>query len=351
MIKVEYHQLVRSIVFAATCCSAAVVLSSCVAWPDARFRPRVPEYAKLPFVDQVWNTSKAKAEENHKVWPRPITLNDYKDVLRSLLPDVMISAEEKNSQFWDLGMTTLVGGTAATLGALSSNIALTNAGLAVGAGGQIGKTYYSPQQVRDQHLNTHVKLSCISTEIGTLSEFQRDWAMASGANGSAQADTALIDIAHAVDSILNNYRRGLLGMAPQVSSRDDLLRFAAEYQEKAVAAQKAASAAGGSANEPSPIPATAASTPLTAASASATGASAPQTEASPPIALKSDGTPTKAQTPSESAVMPLELPHSADTKLSTEERNRLLQAGKRYAPRFIDLKVRLEACTKGPISQ
>ncbi len=351
MIKVEYHQLVRPIVFAVSQCCVAVLLSSCIAWPDANFRPRVPEYTKLPFVDQVWDSSKAKAEKNNQVWRGPLTLNDYKDALRTLLAGVMASAEESNSQFWDLGMTTLVGGTAATLGALSSKIALTNTGLAVGAGGQIGKTYYSPQQVRDQHLNTHVKLACISTEIGGLSEFQRDWAMASGATGSEQADTAPMDIAHAVDSVLNNYRRGLLGMAPQVSSRDDMLRFAAEYRDQAVAAKMAASAAAGSANEPNQNPAPDGSTPATAASVPATGASAPQAEASRPIALKSDGTPAKAKTPSETAVMPEQLPHSSDKALSPEDRIRLLQAGKRYAPRFIGLKVRLEACTKGPISQ
>lgn len=317
-------------------------ITGCVAWPDGKYRPEVPRAAKLPFVDQVWSVTKTKAEKEKKDWPRPLTLNDYKDVLRDLLRDVMAASELKNDQFWDSGMTTLIGGTAATLGSLSSVVGLTNTGLAVAASGQLGKTYYSPQQTRDLHLNAHAKLSCISTELGTLSESQRRAAIASGALGSKAAGDALTDTSHAVDSILNSYRRTLLGMAPQVSTREDLLRFATTYQAKTEQADKAAAAAaaGGDPEEPNPSPTPTAPTPQAVASAPVTAASAPQAGAS---------SPAKATKDADS--QPKVSFGSSEDSLSNEEWKRYLKAGPRYAARFVDFNVKLEACTKGPISQ
>jgi hypothetical protein len=153
--------------------------------------------------------------------------------------------------------------------------------------------------------------------------------MQAGGAGDVEAGRAREYIARSVDVVLDNYRRALLGMAPQVSSREDLVRFFSEYKEATdKATQQSQQAAGAevpeaddddeqSAPAPKTIDSTA-NTPQTAASAPQGTASAPQNAASAP-------------------------------QMATGISQRA--AGERYAARFLDLKVRLEACTKGPISR
>jgi hypothetical protein len=161
-----------------------------------------------------------------------ITLDEVKEALAALRQAVVNAAERKNAQSWDSGLTTLVGGSMATVGSVADRTGLLNTGIFLAFLGLTGEQFYKPASTLEVHVNADSQLMCIEDELATLTEAERLVAQdAADQPGADDAKKAVDSSLQAITSTLLTYRRNLLGIRPGTPSRADLLDFLKRYQE------------------------------------------------------------------------------------------------------------------------
>lgn len=204
----------------------ALVCSACGHLPGESLRPTTPPIAskslKTVILDSRVSGNKQAA----------ITLDEAKEALTAIRMAVINAAERKNAQSWDAGLTTLLGGSMATVGSVASKVGLMNTGFFLAFLGLTGEQFYKPANTIEVHLNADTQLLCIEDELSSVSEAERVLAeSAADELGADEARKAVDSSLQAISTALLTYRRNLLGIRPGTPSRADLLGFLKRYQE------------------------------------------------------------------------------------------------------------------------
>ncbi|MYM97583.1 hypothetical protein [Duganella vulcania] len=169
---------------------------------------------------------------------RPLGLDDMKAVTAALRGDIIAAAEQKNLQSWNSGLTTLLGGTMATVGSVTARTGLTNTGIALALLGLSSDQFYKPANAIDIHLDADSKLMCIADATSDLNETNRQLATGSGFTGADEAEKAVETLEGTINSAMLSYRRSLLGLRPGTPTRDDILGMIKRFQADATSGAK-----------------------------------------------------------------------------------------------------------------
>lgn len=211
--------------------SALTILASmlsvgCGHFPGESLRP-VPPPITAKSVKAVVIEARKPANQGD-----PITLDEVKTALTSFRAAIIRAAEGKNAQSWDAGLTTLMGGSMATIGSVASRTGLTNTGLLLAFLGLTGEQFYKPSNTIETHLDADARLSCLEDELFGVTEAERELAeSATDAPGADEAKKAVDTALQATSTALLAYRRSLMGIRPGTPSRAELLDFLRRYQE------------------------------------------------------------------------------------------------------------------------
>jgi hypothetical protein len=167
-----------------------------------------------------------------------LSLDDLKAVTAVLRGDIVTAAEQKNQQSWNSGLATLLGGTMATIGSVSSRTGLTNTGIALALLGLSTDQFYKPANAIDIHLDADSKLMCIADATYDLSETNRLVAAGTIYAGADEAARAVKTLAGTIDAAMLSYRRSLLGIRPGTPTREDILGLIKRFQADATNTSK-----------------------------------------------------------------------------------------------------------------
>ncbi len=209
--------------------SACFLLQGCGTMQN-KLRPTAPERATM-------SARQAALQLRPQLGTGAPTFDDMKAVTSALRADIVAAAEQKNSQSWNSGFTTLVGGTMATVGSVASRTGLTNAGIGLALLGLSSEQFYKPVNAIDVHLDADAKLMCIEDATYGLTEAQRALAAGSTHPGSDEARKAVDSFNGTLNSAMLSYRRSLLGIRPGNPTRDDILGFMKRFQADAQTAE------------------------------------------------------------------------------------------------------------------
>lgn len=202
----------------------ASFLTGCGHLPGESLRPSAPPAAVKSV--KVLIVEGRQADEDG-----PITLDEAKRAVGTLRNAIVAAAERKNAQWWDSGLTTLIGGSMATVGSVASRTGLMNTGFLLAFLGLTGDQFYKPSATIEVHLDSDAKLLCVEDELFAVTESDRLLAVSGAeAPGSDEAAKAVESTLQAVGSAMLTYRRSLLGIRPGTPSRAELLDFLKRYQ-------------------------------------------------------------------------------------------------------------------------
>jgi len=152
-------------------------------------------------------------------------------------------ASDRRKMEWDSSGMTAYGGLAAVAGALADKTGLMNTGAGLAGLGLATSARYNFSQQSQVYLTAVRRLACINSKLATIPNTVFDDAMNSpDANAAAMAKGAVRQMANTVDSIRIDANNGLLGIAPGVPSRDELLTMLKSYLPAAAAGAAAPAA-------------------------------------------------------------------------------------------------------------
>lgn len=209
----------------------AVMLQGCVITPE-ELRPVAPPNA-------VKSANALAVSLRPQAKPDPANFDELKEVVRLLRSDIVAAAEQKNSQSWNNGLATLVGGTMATIGSVGKRTGLTNSGILLALLGLSSDQFYKPANTINVHLDADSKLLCIEDATFDLSEVDRVLATDTEFPGSEEAGKAVATLNGAINGVMLTYRRSLLGIRPGSPTREEIIGFMKRF-----AADEAANDAG-----------------------------------------------------------------------------------------------------------
>lgn len=209
--------------------SVCIVLQGCGNMQQ-QLRPTAPDRAVKTATEAAFQLRPAMA----KGAPN---FDDMKAVTSALRADIVGAAEQKNAQSWNGGLTSLIGGTLATIGSVTSRTGLTNTGIVLGLLGLSSEQFYKPVNAIDIHLDADSKLMCIEDATFGLSETERALAASSTRPGSDEARKAVDTVNGTLNSAMLSYRRSLLGIRPGTPTRDEILGFMKRFQADAQTAE------------------------------------------------------------------------------------------------------------------
>lgn len=203
---------------------ACALIQGCASGPGQSLRPTAPPSA-------IQSANALAASLRPQASTSPANLDELKAVVQVLRNDIVSAAEAKNKQSWNAGLATLVGGSMATIGSVSSRPGLMNSGFLLALLGLSGEQFYKPANTIEIHLDADSKLQCIGDLTFDVSEADRLLAVKGDAPGSEDAQKAVETLNQAINSSMLIYRRSLLGIRPGTPSRDEILGFLKRYAE------------------------------------------------------------------------------------------------------------------------
>jgi hypothetical protein len=198
--------------------SSCCLLLGCGTLPGKSLRPVAPENAVKPAKEiAVGLRPQAKST--------PADFDEMKAVVVTLRNDILAAAEQKNAQSWDTGLVTLIGGSMATVGSVTSRNGLTNSGILLALLGLGSEQFYKPSTAIEVHLDADSKLQCIQDAVFDLTEADRALAVGSDFAGADEAGKAVESLNGTINAMMLSYRRSLLGIHPGSATRADILGF------------------------------------------------------------------------------------------------------------------------------
>jgi len=162
---------------------------------------------------------------------KAVNFDQMKAVVAKLRADIVAQAEEKNGQSWNAGLTTLVGGSMATIGSVASRRGLTNTGIVLALLGLAGDQFYKPVNTIDVHMDADSRLMCIADATFNLTEEDRAAAANTNFDGADEARKAVDTMNATINATLLSYRRSLLGIRPGTPTREEIIGFMKRYAE------------------------------------------------------------------------------------------------------------------------
>ena len=183
----------------------------------------------------------------------PGTKQDFqqvKKVVTTMVGEYHKRASDKRNYEWtSTGITTL-GGLAAIGGALGHKIALVNAGAGVAALSMTASSHFNFAQQSTVYIGAVRKLSCINAKISLVDDsVLRDATLSDDTAAADLAKSAAQTVSAAADMVRIEANNGILGIAPTVMTRDELIALVKTYMPPA---NSAAAAAGAGAGAPPP---------------------------------------------------------------------------------------------------
>lgn len=196
---------------------ACILIQGC-----SGLRPKVPDSA---------NQSAQEIASNLPPSPslNAVNFDQMKAVVATLRADIIAQAEAKNGQSWNAGLTTLIGGSMATIGSVASRHGLTNTGIFLALLGLAGDQFYKPTDTIDVHMDADSKLMCIADATFDLTEADRVEAANTTFEGADEARKAVDTMNGTINATLLSYRRSLLGIRPGTPTREDIIGFMKRY--------------------------------------------------------------------------------------------------------------------------
>lgn len=145
-------------------------------------------------------------------------------LLVSYRDEIYTGAAERSRLEWDASGLSTYGGLAAVLGALADKTGLLNTGVAVATLGVTNSSRYKFAQQTQIYVSALKRVSCITGKVNSLSDGLLVQARgASDAAASEAAKNFINTVIAATDYVRMEYTNGLLGLAPSVPSREELL--------------------------------------------------------------------------------------------------------------------------------
>ena len=140
-----------------------------------------------------------------------------------------LASERRKMEYDASGMTTY-GGLAAVLGALADKTGLLNTGAATAGLGLAISSRYNFGQQSAVYFGAVRKLACINSKLTSVPDTVfSDAILSPDLNAAEIAKGAVRQIAGTVDAVRIEANNGILGIAPGVPSRDELLTMFRSY--------------------------------------------------------------------------------------------------------------------------
>lgn len=163
--------------------------------------------------------------------PADATVGQFRTALIEFIGEYHGYAAERRKMEWDSSGLTAYGGFGAVLGALADRTGLTNAGATLAGVGLATSNRYSFGQQAQVYFTAVRKLSCVNSKIGAIPDGILDQARASDDQEAAKiAQGAMQQLIDSVETVRIEASNGILGIAPGVPSRDELLTMLKSYQ-------------------------------------------------------------------------------------------------------------------------
>ncbi|QEY63366.1 hypothetical protein FXN65_15375 [Metapseudomonas lalkuanensis] len=145
-------------------------------------------------------------------------------------------ALERSKLNWESTGATTYGGLAAVIGGLADQTGLMNSGAGLAALGLTNSTRYRFSEQTQIYVTALKKLSCIQGKVNAMDDLTLSLAKRSSDPAAQSAANHFIDkVITSVDAVRAEYTNALLGMAPVVSSNDELKAIARQYLQTTVA--------------------------------------------------------------------------------------------------------------------
>gem|GEM_PF-5616046 len=203
--------------------SALLVLSGCASVTKS--------WAPFPGSDELKSfDSRVKARKD------PPDLPTLKSELLIYRDELYSAALDRSRLEWESAGLATYGGLASVAGGLASKIALVNTGAAVASLGLVNASFYRFPQQTQIYVTALKRVSCILGKTNAVNELLlRDAAQASDPVAANAAADFLQTVATSVDFVRVDYTGALLGLSPQIPSKEELLASYGRYRPAAVA--------------------------------------------------------------------------------------------------------------------
>jgi hypothetical protein len=174
-----------------------------------------PDTNELKSFSDRWNaTSHAAASE---VADMQRDLVKYRD-------EIYVRALDRSKLEWDSSGLSTYGGLAAVVGMLADRTGLMNTGAGLAAIGLTNSARYRFHDQTQIYIVALKRLSCITGKVNSTNDQMRALAVgASDQTAAAAARNFTNTVIAAVDFVRVEYTNGLLGLAPVVPTREELL--------------------------------------------------------------------------------------------------------------------------------
>lgn len=160
--------------------------------------------------------------------------SEVADMQRELVKyrdEIYVRALDRSKLEWDSSGFTTYGGLAAVVGALADRTGLLNTGAGLAAIGLTNSTRYRFHDQTQIYVVALKRLSCITGKANSTNDQMR--ALAAGASdqtAAAAARSLTNTVIAAVDFVRVEYTNGLLGLAPVIPTREELLALVNTYR-------------------------------------------------------------------------------------------------------------------------
>lgn len=157
--------------------------------------------------------------------------------------EVYKRALDRSKLEWESSGLTTYGGLAAVIGALADRTGLMNTGAGIAAVGLTNSARYRFHDQTQIYVGAIKRLSCILGKVNSTDDQMRALAVgASDKTAAAAARNLTNTVIASVDFVRVEYTNGLLGLAPVVPTREELVALVNTYRQPAVGAGAAAPA-------------------------------------------------------------------------------------------------------------
>lgn len=160
--------------------------------------------------------------------------SEVADMQRDLVKyrdEIYVRALDRSKLEWDSSGLTTYGGLAAVAGAMANLTGLMNTGAGLAAIGLTNSTRYRFHDQTQIYVVALKRLSCITGKVNSTNDQMRALAVGASDQTAAAAARNLINtVIAAVDFVRVEYTNGLLGLAPVVPTREELLALVNTYR-------------------------------------------------------------------------------------------------------------------------
>jgi len=166
----------------------------------------------------------AKKTSNQSVFDLQRELVVYRDRIYN-------RALARNKLNWESSGATTYGGLAAVVGGLADQTGLMNTGAGLAALGLTNSTRYRFSEQSQIYLTALKKVSCIIGKVNVMDDTTIALASRSSDPAAQSAASHFIEkVVASVDAVRAEYTNSLLGLAPVVPSREEMMALAIQYR-------------------------------------------------------------------------------------------------------------------------